>query len=81
MITDTPMAPAMEFSQEGRAFLDAFYRATKTPLDNTEAKIGALRKHQIKEDMQVTSADGDISAEMELRALEYYVLMENGIEE
>jgi hypothetical protein len=77
----TPISqPQTEFSPEGRAFLDAFYNATKTPND-VEAKIGALRDHFVKEEMQVTSYSGDNDSQMELRALEYYYLIQSGIDE
>ncbi len=75
------MTPVQNFSKEGQAFLDAFYTATRTPLTDSEAKVTSLREHFIKEEMTVTSAEGDTSVEMELRALEYYFLMKNGIEE
>ena len=69
----------LEFSEAGRLYLDGFYRGHDA--DTTAKRIDAIRKHILKEEMLVTSTEGTNTDESELRALEYYVLIDAGFDE
>jgi len=77
----TAPAETMEFTEAGKKFLDAFYEGTRTDKKDTAAKIEAIRRHIIKGEMLITSYEGVEPPESELRALEYFVLIQNGFEE
>lgn len=65
------------FSDLGQRFLDSFYQANKVETDGD--KIKALQQRFIKGDMLITGVTNNVPAE--LRALEYYILMELGFPE
>jgi hypothetical protein len=70
-----------EFSPPGLQFLGAFYEGNHIAAHDTEAKIQALRNQVAGDGMLVTSAGGEDTPSFELRALEYFYLIENGFNE
>lgn len=79
MALDHPIDKCEPFPKEARAYLDQFYALRNVALDDVLGKIEALRKAYDMEDT-IIAADGGIDdAEMELHALEFYVLTKQGL--
>ena len=68
-----------DFPKEARDYLDSFYRLRDVPLDNVKGKIDALRRAHDMEDTIITADGGITDEEMELHALEFYVLTKQGL--
>lgn len=67
------------FPPKARKYLDQFYGLRGVSLSDVSSKISAIRKAHDMEDT-IIAADGGISdEEMELHALEFYVLTKQGL--
>jgi hypothetical protein len=76
--TQNPTETFNEFPANARQHLDSFYAARMVPADDVNGKIRLLRESYELEGA-VIAADGGIDSEaMELRALEFYVLIKLG---